>query len=373
MSFSPVVSWMDINLSDRCNFSCDFCYAKNNFGIGPDFERTRAAFLWLFGQAKENSRLHVCFYGGEPLVEWDTLVKVVDWALGVYPNLRFYIISNVSLFDAEKAAWCAARDCFVCASVDGCAEAQEMHRGSSEVVFQNVKHAAKTHPEMDMLVRGTVTPENVHLLAESIVFMCEEFRLPKTTILPSTSSDWRQQHLDEYDDQLGRVADWWVEQMRAGKYYYVNAICQTLKLSFGKGRPKRACNAAVGRVGVDTKNDIWPCNRFTNYDACPQYKLGSVEKGYTNEEMFQRFREFDIARKPECADCPAGQSKSCPGICHHVAMKHSRGKSFYEVSPSYCEFMRIRWSHASRVHAVLSAEKNPLYFQTYKEANTAGE
>ena len=81
--FEPKVSALNLNLTDKCNLACVYCYAK-----GGDYERitddlsyetivnTLEAARDVIDQGRQ---FRFEFFGGEPLMNRETIEKVLQW------------------------------------------------------------------------------------------------------------------------------------------------------------------------------------------------------------------------------------------------------------------------------------------------------
>ena len=80
---TPVVSALNLNLTDKCNLNCIYCYAS-----GGDYDRITddmsfdtflRAMDSLKGVIDPSRSLRFEFFGGEPLMNYDVIEKVLEW------------------------------------------------------------------------------------------------------------------------------------------------------------------------------------------------------------------------------------------------------------------------------------------------------
>ena len=113
---SPVKS-MCLNVAHDCNLRCEYCFAQTgDFGgerciMPPEIGRKAIDFLIEKSANRENIELD--FFGGEPLMAWDTVVETVKYARSIEKqhgkHFRFTITTNGVLLDDEKIDFVAAR------------------------------------------------------------------------------------------------------------------------------------------------------------------------------------------------------------------------------------------------------------------------
>ncbi|MGN1111417.1 MAG: radical SAM protein, partial [Oscillospiraceae bacterium] len=106
---SPVKS-MCLNVAHDCNLRCEYCFAQTgDFGgerciMSP--ETGKKAIDFLIEKSGNRQNIELDFFGGEPLMAWDTVVATVDYARSVEKqhgkNFRFTITTNGVLLDDEK-------------------------------------------------------------------------------------------------------------------------------------------------------------------------------------------------------------------------------------------------------------------------------
>lgn len=107
----PALRTIALNLTNNCNFACKYCFASHgNYGkpglIMDKAVATRAIVL-LFKSVRQNrqKRASIAFFGGEPLLAWETIREVVEYGKKNKPqgiSLRFLLTTNASLMTMDK-------------------------------------------------------------------------------------------------------------------------------------------------------------------------------------------------------------------------------------------------------------------------------
>jgi uncharacterized protein len=114
-----------IQLGLSCNFECDYCnqrFVPHADSTNPDDVQPfvdNMASWYHGGDDGFGAGTHFEFWGGEPLVYWKTLKPLGEAILAKYPNATKSIITNGSLFDAEKIDWLEKYDFWIGISHDG--------------------------------------------------------------------------------------------------------------------------------------------------------------------------------------------------------------------------------------------------------------
>ena len=113
------VSSMTLGITENCNMRCAYCVYS---GLFPDMrshaprsmckETAMAAVDWLRKHSQKADHVSLYFFGGEPLLHFDLIRDVVQYAEATIgqDRLRFHISSNGTLISEEFAQWFADKD-----------------------------------------------------------------------------------------------------------------------------------------------------------------------------------------------------------------------------------------------------------------------
>ena len=99
-----------LHVAHDCNLRCKYCFASTgDFGQGrkimpPDIAKKAIDFVIARSGVRHN--IEVDFFGGEPLMAWDTVTQTVDYARSLEEKynkkFRFTITTNGLLLDEDK-------------------------------------------------------------------------------------------------------------------------------------------------------------------------------------------------------------------------------------------------------------------------------
>ena len=86
-STNNVVKALCLHVAHTCNLNCSYCFASQGKYQGErslmSFEVGKQAFDFLIANSGNRRNLEVDFFGGEPLMNWDVVVKLVEYARSV--------------------------------------------------------------------------------------------------------------------------------------------------------------------------------------------------------------------------------------------------------------------------------------------------
>lgn len=122
-------------LTGYCNCNCDYCHASSEelSQIGRDNMSiiTSERVVDMIFQTRSSS-IKIEFQGGEPMVNWNTLTHIVEYAEKkneeYKKNLSFVICTNLTLMDEEKASYCKNHNVYISSSLDGPKDLHDGHR-----------------------------------------------------------------------------------------------------------------------------------------------------------------------------------------------------------------------------------------------------
>lgn len=123
LSFGPNLHIVVVTL--RCNETCVYCHASraNMDQVQTDMSRETAEKTvdQIFKTTNPNITLE--FQGGEPLVNFEVVKHIIEYALEVNKRagkqLEFTMVSNLSLMDEEKLEYLVRNKVQICTSIDG--------------------------------------------------------------------------------------------------------------------------------------------------------------------------------------------------------------------------------------------------------------
>ena len=82
-----VVKALCLHVSHTCNLNCDYCFASQGKYHGDralmSFEVGKQALDFLMDHSGTRRNLEVDFFGGEPLMNWDVVKRLVQYARSV--------------------------------------------------------------------------------------------------------------------------------------------------------------------------------------------------------------------------------------------------------------------------------------------------
>ncbi len=123
LSYGPNLHIVVVTL--RCNETCVYCHASRANMDQVQTDMTKEIAEQTVDKILQTTNPHVTleFQGGEPLVAFEVVKHIIDYALKqnekAQKQLEFTMVSNLSLMDEEKVAYLVGKKVQICTSIDG--------------------------------------------------------------------------------------------------------------------------------------------------------------------------------------------------------------------------------------------------------------
>jgi His-Xaa-Ser system radical SAM maturase HxsB len=134
LHYGPLLHILVVTL--RCNETCVYCHASraNMDAVQTDMSKETAERAVDVILSSPNAAITIEFQGGEPLVAFDVVKHVVEYATEknaqIGKQLSFTMVSNLGLMDEEKMTWLLDRKVQICTSIDG---PEKLHNGQRKL------------------------------------------------------------------------------------------------------------------------------------------------------------------------------------------------------------------------------------------------
>ena len=364
----PPITSLDLDVTDACPLRCDYCYKSGSKPRRLNLETGQAALDWLFWVSQDAKKVKVYFYGGEPLVEFGLIKKLVAYgqaeAQKQGKSIHFGGPSNLVLLTDEILDFLKQNQMSLGTSIDGGPESHDRYRkfpdgrGSSAIVAANAKKFLQYRPNTS--ARATVMPDNAHRLYEDAVFLLD-LGYHNLAMIPMLETEWSEEQWEALTDGVHQVADLFIERYRQGKKIRVKYLNDAIQGMVKRTRRTSHCGAGRSGLAVTVEGEIFPCHRFCGYDKDDgKWCMGSVFGGY-RDEMRDPFLYYHCPSHVigDCDNCEA--AASCGVSC--VAVNWHEFRDIYRAHPNHCRMKRIFWREGHRVYDILYLERNPAFLE----------
>ena len=342
-----------LHVAHDCNLRCKYCFASTgDFGQGRKImppEIAKKAIDFVIARSGVRHNIEVDFFGGEPLMAWDTVTQTVDYARSLEEKynkkFRFTITTNGLLLDEDKRKYINENMDNCVLSLDGRREVNDEFRktvagtGSYDTIVPKFKALVdERDPNLDYYARGTFTSHNLDF-AEDVLSIADagfdRLSVEPVTADPGCGYDLTEDELPKIEAEYDRLTDIMLERKKEGKPFTFFHFMVDLDQGPCVVKRLRGCGAGYEYVAVTPDGDIYPCHQFVGKD---EFKQGSVLDQSFNMDIAQKFAGMNIYSRPKCQKCWA--KFYCSGGCSaaNYNMNHDMNDS-YDLG---CEMERKR-------------------------------
>ncbi len=347
-----VVKALCLHVAHTCNLNCAYCFASQGRFHGErglmSFEVGKQALDYLMDHSGTRRNLEVDFFGGEPLMNWDVVKRLVAYARSVEKergkNFRFTLTTNGMLIDDEVIDFANREMSNVVLSLDG---RKEIHdrlrvdyagRGSYDRIVPLFQKLVRSRGGKNYYMRGTFTHANPDF-TNDLFHMADlgftELSMEPVVCAPDDPAALTAEDIETVKGQYELLAKEMLRREKAGQpitfYHYM------LDLTDGPCIYKRisGCGSGTEYMAVTPWGDLYPCHQFVGDEG---YRLGDVWHGVTNTALREEFRACNAYARPECDGCWA--RLWCSGGCAANAY-HATGSIRGVYAPG-CELFKKR-------------------------------
>ncbi|HIY17773.1 MAG TPA: thioether cross-link-forming SCIFF peptide maturase [Candidatus Blautia avistercoris] len=359
-----VVKALCLHIAHDCNLACRYCFAEEGEYHGKrdlmSYEVGRQALDFLIANSGNRRNLEVDFFGGEPLMNWEVVKKLVEYGREQEKihdkKFRFTLTTNGVQLNDEIMEFANKEMANVVLSVDGRKEIHDLMRpfpkgaGSYDLVIPKFQKFAELRNQDKYYVRGTFTRHNLDFSKD--VLHLADLGFKQISVEPVVAGENEEYALREEDlpviyEEYDRLAKEMIRREKAGEGF--NFFHFMIDLTGGPCVYKRlsGCGSGTEYLAVTPWGDLYPCHQFVGEE---KYLMGNVFEGIKKPQIQEEFKGCNVYTKEACKDCFA--RFYCSGGCAANSYKfHGTIQDTYEIG---CKLQRKRVECAIMIKAALA-------------------
>ncbi len=335
----------------RCNHKCLYCQSGAVGLADKSMDMTwgtaKKAVDMAFKSTSKNITIE--FQGGEPLCNWDTLKKTIEYAKSkekkTGKNLFLALVSNFSLMDEEKAEFLLRNEVSLCTSLDGPAKLHDANRifsqgNSHSLTVKWLKYFFKKHDEQRDLPYRIFKPSALLTVSKKSLAYHKEIideyvKLGLDTIFlrPLSPIGYAAKHWDkigynpsEFLDFYAKSLHYMISLNKKGVVVREKTAQMLLSKIFDFRDPgfldlRCPCGATVGQIAYNFDGSVYTCDegRMIGWEGDDFFKIGDLNSSsykdlinssqtrgcLVTSNLENQPRCFRCAYKPWCGVCPA--------------------------------------------------------------------
>jgi len=338
-------------VAQQCNMACVYCYGQGGEYADKGMMNADTAFKavdWLMANSGGIESVRIGFFGGEPLMNFPLIKKVVRYARAEAEKhgkkVTFGMTTNASLLSDRRIAFLREEKINPVVSFDGSPEIQNRQRpfkngkGSYDKVYANIQKLKKAFPQVmaRATLHGDTDPAEIRAGMEQAALGSFVIRKASRVILdhpsvesgPCPDQDQIDERMISMEKSMARdlLRDIKARNLR------LETLNSTVGSFVGKlisaGKSHYFCSVGKTMAAITTAGDIYPCHRFAGQE---DMKLGNIDS-YQWSGLNDYHRAV-VDNLPECKRCWARYA--CGGGCYYES-KASRG-DIHLPDRSFCQ------------------------------------
>ena len=358
-----VVKALCLHIAHDCNLACRYCFAEEGEYHGRralmSYEVGKKALDFLIANSGNRQHLEVDFFGGEPLMNWDVVKRLVEYGRSQEKEhnkkFRFTLTTNGVLLNDEIMEFCNKEMSNVVLSLDGRKEVNDHMRpfrngkGSYDLIVPKFQKFAELRGDKDYFVRGTFTNKNLDFGEDVLHYADLGFKkMSMEPVVAEPTEDYaiREEDLPQILAEYDRLAAEYVKRHKEGRGFTFFHFMVDLKQGPCVAKRLSGCGSGTEYLAVTPWGDLYPCHQFVGKE---EFLLGNVDTGVTNTAIRDEFKLCNVYAKEKCKDCFA--RFYCSGGC--AANSYNFHGSITDAYDIGCEMQKKRIECAVMIKAAL--------------------
>lgn len=351
---TPGLETLYLVVTDNCNLRCRYCFINNNMPTEykcsvMDWDTAKMAVDMYFSGLVKNPTHYddyikmIVFYGGEPLLNFKLIKRVVEYAKSEYSaelermgkDFRFSAVTNGTAITKEVAKFFGANPTFdIAISIDGPKNIHDQKRvfaddgGSFEKAMAGYELLKEVSGRKDITVSCTVDSHNIDELPK-LIDLHKQHGFPAINL--NTLLDTEQQLVTEaYMKKVSRkMLEYFVLARQVG--VHEERVMRKAKAIIDKEIHPYDCQATGSQIVCSPDGKLGVCHEGI---GAKNFFFDKVRRDFdfhTNSTV-QEWKQRTPLNMPQCWDCPA--LGTCGGGCAYSAWL--RNGSIWSVDDRFC-------------------------------------
>lgn len=276
-----------LSITHNCNLGCSYCYSGKKFNKEMPWETAKKAVDFSFNAKPEGDSIEFGFFGGEPLLKFKLIRKIVAYIRKKEQELsrmvNMQITTNGTLITPEILSFIKQEEIGLCFSIDGPKQIQDKERRykNGKSSFTKVINNLKTSlDKLDKIqVNAVYSPDTLSSLPETVDFFVK-FGVPLIHLNPNIVADWQHVKVNKIKSCYDSIAQHYINYYLQGREISINQIDSKI-ITFLKGGYDASDRCGMGETewGIAPSGNIYPCERFIGEDDGGELCMGNVHSG----------------------------------------------------------------------------------------------
>lgn len=377
----PKISSAMLVLTHACNLECRYCFVHQN-PSWMTLETAMQAVQFLIRNARcEGCTPSINFFGGEPMLMWDSIiVPVCKWIRNEYKEpFGISITTNGTMLNEERMDFLKQYGVGLLLSIDGAKETQDYNRpthsgaSSFDLLKDVLPLICKYRPGTTF--RMTTIPETCNHIYENIEFAING-GFKSFFIIPNVFQEWSDEAKETLTKEMRKYSDYYINSFRQRidpihfsdidkKFQSIikinNAIRSDSYRTNANGKSAGKCGLGTNRfASIDPEGNLYACQEMTSNDGDKSiFYIGNIHEGERDDLRYKLMDMYDNSPivGDDCSTCKF--NRVCDGGC--VANNYMITGSLSKLPPMYCWWHRMLLEEAIYIMQTLGNEENEMF------------
>ncbi|MCR1824680.1 Cys-rich peptide radical SAM maturase CcpM, partial [Terrisporobacter muris] len=372
-----------LQVTQNCNLRCDYCIYSGSYNNRVhsnkrmNFNTAKKAVDYLIQHSKQLNEINISFYGGEPLLEFELIKKIVEYAkdLAQGKYITFNLTTNATLFTPEIVEYFVKHNITAMISLDGNEEIHDKSRvfassgkGTHKFVLKNLQFIKENYPEYyknNITFNTVVLPENQYTCIHDFVsieeLLKDSYFLESDVSQHNTDKEFKMSDDYVFGKNYGRFLIL-LSKLNIVDSKNLSPLLQVANSVFDGFIADRnitrielptvshhsgPCLPGVYRAFITTDGDIYPCEKVSEKSCLS--KIGTLDDGIDLEKA-SKLLNIGQFYEEKCFNC---WSYTNCGIC--IAKLNEIDRSEEEIEPQYCDLIKYTTESNMKDYCVLKS------------------
>ncbi len=348
----PYIKTAFMLLTNRCNFNCSYCFVEKDIAVNNQTllnmsketaEKTLDFFTAMINrdQAQFNEEKSIILYGGEPLLNRDVALFIIEDVArrkteGTLPeNLNINLITNGSLVTTDLVKKLKEHGVKMSLSVDGNEESTNACRcfTNGKPVYQEIERAAKICRDAELPFGLSVTLSEESLQNEDATMnIVNELGAISLGLNPLLNADLPIKLAPDYGERSAEFLIKAYQKFRSEGISEDRMMRKALAFAHSSIYPFD-CEAAGGnQIVVSPEGEVGLCHGFIGDKKYFVTTVDNLDFKPEEDPVYLEWAERSPINIEVCEGCPA--LGICGGGCALVGYRNEG--SIWNIDPNFC-------------------------------------
>lgn len=337
----------------KCNLKCKYCYENLNSNKELIDSFTVESLMTVYNSFRRRfpqSEIYICFFGGEPFLEKQTIKEFIYKFNQNYINNSpqgpsFGAVTNGTLLDQETINMIVEYFDALTISMDGISYIHDENRiykddrGSYENVYNNIKLLKKIDKEnkIKLSCEATLTDAFIKYYSNDLIdkiwtlFKELDFKIVEFVPVRDVNSTLFS-NLEILKSITQRIIDLWFDDLLNEKEIInIPTLYNYLTSLLGNRNESSLCTAGYNYFSITPSLEVFPCQVSVYHDnnVIGQVKNNELILDMSRLEKYKNKSNYELCKRCECI---AGCGSFCKVYMSDINM---------ETYPESCIFNKI--------------------------------